>query len=288
MIKLYQSYLGEDEFKLLSPTVIPWNIANNTKNSTREYELFKAIAAENIGQPWGLISQKFTHKSLLPVEDFFQFADKKFNDGFDCAFVNPMIGNEAMYLNVWRQGVLVGHVGLDKIVTFLEKSLGLSFYSPMDKNTFAFCNYFVAKPVFWNGYFSFVDNALKLLDQEALSGSEVGKIYSGSGSYHRDLAVTMRPFVVERLFSTFIQFHEFKVESFVFEKHHYIEKFGSKLGEFLFQLSNLKNAGLRLSDKNLLSIYDQITSFLYANRAYMICAWTLDDPPDFLKPNLLS
>jgi hypothetical protein len=288
MIKLYQSYLGEEEFKLLSPAVIPWNITNNTKNSTREYELFKAIAAENTSQPWGLISKKFSHKSLLPVENFYEFADKTFSDGFDCAFVNPMIGNEALYLNVWQQGVLCGHVGLDKIVAFLEKSLGLSFYSPMDKSTFAFCNYFIAKPVFWSGYFSFVDNALKLLDQEALNGSEVGQIYSGSGSYHRDLGVTMRPFVVERLFSTFIQFHEFKVASFIFEKHHYIQKFGSKLGEFLFQLSKLKNGGLSLSDKNLLSIYDQITSFMHANAAYMICASTLDDPPEFWESSLLS
>jgi hypothetical protein len=286
MIKLYQSHLGDEELKLLSPSVIPWNIGNNTQNNTREYELFKAIATENSSQPWGLISKKFSHKALLSAEAFYQFADEKLNDGFDCAFVNPMIGNEALYLSVWQQGVLCGHAGLDKIMTFLDRTLGLPLYSAMDRNTFAFCNYFVAKPAFWRDYFSFVDNALKHLDQEASNGTEVGKIYSGSGSYHRDSNITMRPFVVERLFSTFIQTHKFKVASYVYDEQHYIKKFGSKFGGFLFQLSKLKNDALTQSDKNLLSMYEQITSFMYANNAYMICVFNLDDPPEFLEANL--
>ena len=72
-MKLYQSYLGESELKILSPLVIPWDIQNNTQNDTREYELFKNIASQNINEPWGLISQKFFHKSHLSVEDFHRY-----------------------------------------------------------------------------------------------------------------------------------------------------------------------------------------------------------------------
>jgi len=43
MIRLYQSYLKEEQINLSSIT-IPLIIENNTENSAREYELFKKIA----------------------------------------------------------------------------------------------------------------------------------------------------------------------------------------------------------------------------------------------------
>ncbi len=283
MIKLYQPYLGEDEKSSLSPSVIPWDASSNTDNSTREYELFKQIAYANPQEtePWGLVSKKFTHKSLLAIADFHHFAEQKFSEDYDCIFVNPMIGIEALHLNVWQQGVQCGHAGLDQIIGFLESSLALPFNAPMDKNTFAFCNYFVAKPSFWNSYFAFVDKVIVLLDQEVAKGSEVGAIYAGTGSYHRDGNITMKPFVIERLFSTFIQHHQFKIASFNYGKNFYEVKFGGKFGEFLFQLSALKNTALQLKEENLLRAYDQIRFFIYSNPTYMASISLLDDPPDF-------
>lgn len=283
MIKLYQPYLGEDEKNSLSPSVIPWDAGSNTDNSTREYELFKQIAKANPQEtePWGLVSRKFTHKSLLAIADFHHFAEQKFSGGYDCVFINPMIGIEALHFNVWQQGVQCGHAGLDQIMKFLETSLALPFNAPMDKNTFAFCNYFVAKPSFWNSYFAFVDKVITLLDQEVAKGSEVGVIFAGTGSYHRDGNITMKPFVIERLFSTFIQHHQFKVASFSYGKNFYEVKFGGKFGEFLFQLSALKNTALQLKEENLLRAYDQIRFFIYSNPTYMASLSLLDDPPDF-------
>ena len=287
MSKLYQSYLGEDERKLLSPIAIPWNVENNTDNSTREYELFKqiALANENSHEPWGLVSRKFTNKSLISAEDFVRFADHQFNEGFDCVFINPMIGIEALHLNVWQQGVQCGHAGLEKIIQFLEISLGLPITAPMDKNAFAFCNYFIAKPHFWTEYFSFVDKALSALDQEVLKGSEVGAVYAGTGSYHRDQNITMKPFVIERLFSTFIQNHLFKVAAFIYDKSFYEKKFGSNFGAFLHQVSALKNLALTLQQDNLLAAYDQIRFFIYSNTTYMATISALDDTPDFFLSN---
>jgi hypothetical protein len=283
MIKLYQPYMGEDEKSSLPPGVIPWDASSNTDNSTREYELFKQISQANTGssEPWGLISRKFTHKSLLSVNDFARFAEQKLSEGYDCVFINPMMGIEALYLNVWQQGVHCGHAGLEKIIDFLEKSLAIPFNAPMDRNTFAFCNYFIAKPEFWRAYFSFVDQALHLLDQEIIKNTEVGAAYTGTGSYHRDTNITMKPFIIERLFSTFIQNSQFKIASFSYSKNFYECKFGVKFGEFLFQLSALKNTGLELQQENLLAAYDQIRFFIYSNPTYMASLSLLDDPPDF-------
>ena len=283
MIKLYQPYLGEEEKGVLPPTVIPWDAGSNTDNSTREYELFQQVAQanHNSSEPWGLISKKFTHKSLLSIEDFVKFVEQKFNEGYDAVFINPMIGIEALYLNVWQQGVHCGHAGLEKIIDFLEKSLGIPLNTPMNRDTFAFCNYFIAKPIFWNDYFSFVDQALHLLDQELTKNTDVGMAYAGTGSYHRDTNITMKPFIIERLFSTFIQNSRLKVASFPYSKNFYEAKFGVKFGEFLFQLSALKNTGLQLQQENLLAAYDQIRFFIYSNPTYMASLSLLDDPPDF-------
>ena len=133
---------------------------------------------------------------------------------------------------------------LRQYFVFEPATYGLPFNAPMDKNTFAFCNYFVAMPSFWNSYFAFVDKVITLLDQEVAKGSEVRVIFAGTGSYHRDGNITMKPFVIERLFSTFIQHHQFKVASFNYGKNFYEVKFGGKFGEFLFQLSALKNTAL--------------------------------------------
>lgn len=157
----------------------------------------------------------------------------------------------------------------------------LPFNAPMDKNTFALCNYFVAKPSFWNSYFAFVDKVITLLDQEVAKGSEIGVIFAGTGSYHRDGNITMKPFVIERLFSTFIQHHQFKVASLNYGKNIYEVKFGGKFGEFLFQLSALKNTALQLKEENLLRAYDQVRFFIYSNPTYMASLSLLDDPPDF-------
>jgi len=91
----------------------------------------------------------------------------------------------------------------------------------------------------------------------------------------------MKLFVIERLFSTFIQHHQFKVASFNYGKNFYEVKFGGKFGEFLFQLSALKNTALQLKEENLLRAYDQVRFFIYSNPTYMASLSLLDDPPDF-------
>ena len=284
MVKLYQSYLSDSEKKLLSPAAIPWEIKGDANNSAREYEIFKLIFAslhpEDL-EPWGMVSKKFSNKALISIEEFLGFAEKKMKDGFDCVFINPMIANEALHLNVWSQGVQSGHTGLDKIINFLELKLCKAITSPMDKSIFAFCNYFIATPQFWIKYFAFVDGVLEMLDREVSNRTEIGLIFSGSASYRRDLSVSMKPFVIERLFSTFIQLSNIHVAAFNYEKIHYEIKFGKKNGSFLFQISSLKNLGLKMGLENLISAYNHIRFFLYANEPFMGSISVFDDPPDF-------
>lgn len=202
-MKLYQSFIGDEQRSFVSPRAIPLDAHRNTGKDQREYELLQLIRAEQSqasDDPWGLVSWKFQHKSLVSVDEFIDFSVEKLTSGFDCAFINPMIGNEALYYNVWEQGIDCGHTGLDKIFAFFKMSIGLQVTAPMGLDSFAFCNYFVATPRFWDKYFKFVEGALSSLETEVAKRSEVGTIYSGSAGYGRDPSLTMRPFVIERLF----------------------------------------------------------------------------------------
>jgi hypothetical protein len=150
--------------------------------------------------------------------------------------------------------------------------------------SFAFCNYFVAIPRFWKEYFSFVDGALSSLENEVTKGSEVGKAYSGSANYARDTSVTMRPFVIERLFSSFVvRNSSIRCASFPYRDAHYQLKFGAQLGNFLYALSNLKNSALKLQDQKMLEYWNRIRVNILQS-AFKLAVYQLDDPlPFFLS-----
>src|SRR6266446_6947392 len=115
-MKLFQSYVGEEQKSLVAVEAIPFDASLNSAPETREYELFKNIFADNLhgnDDEWGLVSWKFEHKSLISIETFRAFCEEQFRSGYDCVFINPMIGNEALYFNVWEQGHHMGHKGLD-------------------------------------------------------------------------------------------------------------------------------------------------------------------------------
>ena len=279
-MKLFQSYVNAHQKTFLSANTIPLDAQNNVENSQREYELFKKIkSSHNAGNsdPWGMVSWKFEHKCLIKPEEFMEFARTRLASGYDCIFINPMIGNESLYFNVWEQGIDCGHAGLDKVAAFLESKLGARITALMGNSSFSFCNYFIATPAFWDAYFSFVDHALGLLESEISNKSEVGNIYGGSAHYGRDASLSMRPFVIERLFSSFIVNSEFKCIGYQYSLTQYQAKFGSQPGNFLFKLSALKNKGINSMDNTVLQKFHEIRCNILKG-PFKTAVWQLDDP----------
>lgn len=269
---------------MVSPNAIPFDAQTNAGGSQREYELFKAVWSEQSPahqEPWGLVSWKFQHKSLISPAEFIEFSKIQFDSGADCVFINPMIGNEAIYFNVWEQGSDQGHKGLDKILAFLSQSMGPDISGPMGSSCFAFCNYFVANDRFWRSYFEFVEAALSNLDAEAIKKSEVGLIYAGPANYARDSEATMRPFIIERLFSSFVASSpSLNCINFEYEESHYRGKFGDQLGRFLHKLSAYKNAALNARDLTVLNLWNGVRLGILRSQAKS-SIWHLDDPASF-------
>jgi len=284
-MKIYQSFIGAEQRALVSADAIPFDAKGNRGSDQREYELLKSIYASNSGsnaEPWGLLSCKFQHKSLISVTDYARFCESQFALGSDCVILNPMIGNEAIYANVWEQGVLSGHKGMEHVAQFLDGILESSALSIMGNTVFTLCNYFIANDRFWNAYFAFVDVTLARLAAEAARNTPVGLAYAGSAHYSKDMSATMKPFVVERLLSTFLAqpARQFRCAFFQYPLTHYHRKFGEQLGTFLHRMSGLKSQALAHNDAGPLRQWHELRSPILSN-AYMFVIVQLDDPAAF-------
>lgn len=142
-MRLYQSFNGDEQRAHISPIAIPYDVKVNTGRNQREYELFQRIGAEHheSREPWGLVSWKFQLKSLVSPEEFYGFANSMFDAGCDCVFINPMIGNEAIFLNVWEQWIRINR-NVTQICNKLKECRNANPFGPMGRAHFAFCNYF--------------------------------------------------------------------------------------------------------------------------------------------------
>lgn len=280
-MKIFQSFSHQDQIRLMCPTATPISIDNIGHIHFREYEVMKKIQSTldvKDTETWGLLSWKFELKTQVDVSEFTAFANKKFSDGADCVFINPMIGNEAIYSNVWEQAEDVGHCRITEVARSLSSLEAPYLSALMGQNTFSLCNYFIATKSFWFDYFKYVEEGLKKLENACLNSNVLADIYFGSGHYHRDKKISMRPFVIERLFSSFIHYNkQYRCDSYPFELNAYTSKFGSKLGNLLFKLSYLKNMGILKGDDALIDRWSEMRKVVLSD-SYKIAIWHLDDP----------
>ena len=281
-MKIYQSYVNQQQKNHVADCAIPLDASWNTNGN--EYDLFKHLKKYQVGEndsPWGLVSWKFTGKCQIQLNEFSEFATTQFQNGCDCVFINPMIGNEALYLNVWEQGKDCGHQGLDKVENFLTKNFDRGIQSIMSNNIFAFCNYFIATNRFWDAYFKYIDEALILLEREIATESETGLAYKSSANYKRNENLTLKPFVIERLLSPFLLKSQLKIVNYKHSPIHYQKKFGTMLGDYLLRLSITKNETIAQNSAAQIRYYiDKRRAFLQSTYKWVI--WELDDPNNLL------
>jgi hypothetical protein len=281
-MRIYQAYVNQQQKNHVADCAFPLDASWN--QSGNEYELFKHIKKHKIGQndsPWGIVSWKFAGKCQIQISDFINFAEPHFRNGCDCVFINPMIGNEAIYLNVWEQGKDCGHQGIETVEIFLKTHFDANVTAIMSNKTFAFCNYFIATPKFWDQYFCYIEKALNILEQESQLRSDVGLAYASSANYNRNPSLSLRPFVIERLFSSFLHNTSLKHATYNHNIDHYHKKFGTLLGNHLFNLSNSKNQAINQKQPGQIQNYLAQRKKLLGS-TYKCVIWQLDDPNNLL------
>lgn len=279
MIEIFQAY-PEGKYKdWISKIAIPFDYSTLPQGT--EYDLFKYIYTNHMysGRFWGLVSWKFKNKSPVEMGEFYEYCVSEFSNGSDCVFINPMIANEAVYANPWEQGVLTGHTGIEQIYDHLVAVGLLSKQAVIGRLNFSFCNYFVANSAFWEQYFCFVDQILLHLENEALAGTVVGRLYQGSASYRKNPEMNMKPFVVERLFTSFVSQHSnFNVSSFPVSEIDYVRKLGLIPGLFCKRLSDIKNLAIQENSNLVLQEWHDKRLAILNNKDDLITLLKMDDP----------
>jgi hypothetical protein len=283
-INLYQSFYSNEHRKHLSKMARPLNITSVLNNKTREFELFKNIYQnfENKKNAWGLISWKFNLKNIINVNEFLEFAAGQIHAGADCVFINPMIGNEAIFKNVWEQGLLA-HKGIGGIVDFIMLRHGENINHIMGSTNFAFCNYFIAKPIFWEKYFHFIDSEINSIYICAQKDEQLKKSLEKSANYSRDVKLSINPFIIERLFSLFVKINQGKMNivNYPYDENKYIKKFGIKLGVYLWRLKILKDLYLKTNNDKYYIHWQKLRNEGFRN-GLMGVVMRIDDPEVYL------
>jgi hypothetical protein len=275
---IYQSYpSGVDKEVLFEGA----RLINYTDfGSESEYDIFKHIRTTENPDCWGLLSWKFEYKCCVPISKFLELATMHLLNGTDCYFINPMIVNEAVFSDVWEQGELIGHKGMFTIRDYLLER-GLMKVSPlMDTESFAMCNFFIGNRRFWDRYFEFVDRVLFALEDACEQGLPVGKIYRSKAEYIRNSNLSMRPFIIERVFSSFvISSSDLVFKQYPQDLQQYEKKLGCNIGGTCHSLSVLKRKALKLRDSELFKAWNSERAKFFENPAMYNLCLLMDDPP---------
>jgi hypothetical protein len=89
----------------------------------------------------------------------------------------------------------------------------------------------------------------------------------------------MRPFIIERLFSSFILNNKYlKCTPYYFAIEHFQKKFGANIGNYLFQLLTLKNNAIHSGSRELLIEWDLKRRLILNDGNLMNTILHLDDP----------
>jgi hypothetical protein len=277
-LTLFQSHPNGLDVSRLSDLAIHLNY--DEMNTDSEYEIFKYISTNFNPDVWGLISWKFELKTAVNINDFIQFASEQFSGGADCVFINPMIANESIFANVWEQGQTIGHVGIEQLAGFLHSAALIKESPLMSTDTFCMCNYFIGNQKFWREYFKFVDSILLTLEKEVLNHTEVGSIFASSANYLKDSSRTMKPFLVERLFSCFLSGHtSVSAVAFEYTPDNYSKKLGQTLGNFSRNMSRLKSRSLTCGDYESYRLWHGVRSAFIKEKGIPYGLFLhLDDP----------
>ncbi|AEI76562.1 hypothetical protein CNE_1c12070 [Cupriavidus necator N-1] len=150
----------------------------------------------------GIFSPKFGLKTKVSGEQFLQFVREQ-RDA-DVWIINPFPTIAYYSYNVWMQGE-INHPGLTERAQGLLDSCGIGWdlaRVPRQTNAvLCYSNFWVGTSAFWEGYVGGVlDPIARYL--EASPDTPVAKAVMGD-TWHTDAAPFL-PFIVERLFSTYL------------------------------------------------------------------------------------
>lgn len=245
--KIFQICFEKDQIERVDPLLTPFDNTENLHPELREYQSFKRIHEEGHTKEldaWGVFGPRWKEKLRFDASVITNAIEN--NPGHHVYVFNHARVVDALTHNVWEHGE-VFHKGIQKVTEAALRSAGYDvkvLNEVMGRNV-CFSSYFIATKIFWRDYMNFLEDMYSRF--EDLQGDEA-RIYKSSANYSRDKEVTMFPFIVERLFSTFLHLNkEYKVYSNPYDYSVYqVPEFES----ILETLNHLKRQSIETKDSN--------------------------------------
>jgi len=211
--------LYTDGQQLAEPLFMPLPLPGNAYAAWREFRIlvdFYRQGRHRGDQKSGIFSPKFRLKTKISAETFLEFC--KGNENTDVCLINPFPQWSYFSYNVWNQGECY-HPGIvdcgQNLLDACEIPWKLAETPRHSPKTLAYSNFWVANEVFWDAYVGGVLNRIACFIEKYPKHPAVESVMNTT--YHTDQAPFL-PFIVERLFSTFLSLRpEFQVVSYPFE-----------------------------------------------------------------------
>jgi hypothetical protein len=206
-VKIFQIYYEAWQKDLLDSA---FAAIDNSKfpSELRELDVFSRLADSEYvkgAKLWGALSWRFSEKTGWTGSDLM----KEINTfpGFDVYFCNPEPEYEALYHNLWLQGV-PSHPKFLEVCQAFFKAVGLpaellSSIEPISATSSA--NFFVATPQFWSLYLPWVKSLLNTANKKM--PADMRDLLHSSAADDKNLhgGATYVPFIVERLLPIFLK-----------------------------------------------------------------------------------
>lgn len=167
MHEIYQIFYNESTQKSNDPGFLPLDNLSNERPDWSEYWPIRRFFTGRTLSPdtyYGFLSPKFHQKTGLSAQDVRTFLVDCTDD---VVLFSPFFDQSAFAINIFEQGN-ISHRNIDPILSaaFMElnSNIRLSSLVTHSKNT-VFCNYFVAKPVFWKVWLECCEKIFQICEQ---------------------------------------------------------------------------------------------------------------------------
>jgi hypothetical protein len=210
--KLFKISYKPEHFSNLEQGFDTWDNTANEHPQLCEFPIFNKAYQSLVDTDidyWGLLSPKFFKKTNVSPEHFLTWI-KNQNGNANVYFINPVPIVESLFSSTIQHGDNC-HPGMmsllqRNLVGLLPSSLDNMF---MDCNTFALCNYFVGDKIFWQKYLEFVNAFLFSVN---FNTADKELLYGKSANYGPNKSLPYYTFVVERLFSIFLNLYKNEIK----------------------------------------------------------------------------
>lgn len=203
MIRIYEPLYRPGQ-QQQEPLFSPLPLKNNDF-AWREFRIYVDMYRQQLHRGTGhcgMFSPKFALKSHIPTQAFLDFCTA--HASANVCFFNPFPQIRYVAYNVWNQGE-PWHPGLEAAAQSLLDAVGLGWridqIPRQGQSHLAYSNFWVADEAFWDAYVGGV--LVPIADFLEREPEHPAARAVSQQTYHTD-AASYLPFIIERLFSTFL------------------------------------------------------------------------------------